>query len=356
MLTVIIFQTSFHSLKIDNKQQITEKDMQCMSFFVHIKLFLYVYNRMDYMEGMNYMYKYSISYWFLFFFFYSFMGWIWECSFVSLQKLIKEKRLCFINRGFLHGPFIPIYGFSALAILLATLPFEFNMIYVFFIGAFAATLFEYITGCIMENIFNVRYWDYTDYPLNYRGHICLFISMFWGFLSIILIKFIHSPFSKFLLSLDQMVIYLIVFIMSSIFIYDFILSAKEAIDLKHLIERLSTYSFSISKIEDRFNLLVSKANLEIEDSREKIHDKIDYLHQKHLLRLKSITSKLDESDDLSDDVKELLHQADLLLKSIFNLNKKKFVNVRKILKRNPNTHSRRYEDILKEIKDLFDQD
>ena len=62
------------------------------------------------------MYVYTPGQWALLFFFYCFCGWVWECCYVSLR----QRR--WVNRGFLHGPVLPIYGSGAIIILFATLP------------------------------------------------------------------------------------------------------------------------------------------------------------------------------------------------------------------------------------------
>ena len=82
----------------------------------------------------------------------------------------------------MNGPFIPIYGFAAVAILLATIRFRDNIVAVYIVGALTATIFELVTGTTMERLFKVKYWDYSDMPLNYEGHISLIVSLFWGFL------------------------------------------------------------------------------------------------------------------------------------------------------------------------------
>ena len=79
---------------------------------------------------------YTPAQWVLFFFLYSFLGWIWESSFVS----IREHR--WVNRGFLHGPLLPIYGFGAVSILLFTLPVAQNPLLIFLMGMTGATLLE----------------------------------------------------------------------------------------------------------------------------------------------------------------------------------------------------------------------
>ena len=130
---------------------------------------------------------FTLYYLFFSFVLYSFFGWIWECCFVSF----KSKR--WINRGFLNGPFIPIYGFGGTMIYMAVHPVEYNATYVFLTGMLVATLLEYLTSYMMEKLFHAKWWDYSNYKYNFRGRICLVASFFWGFLSILLVD-ILQPF------------------------------------------------------------------------------------------------------------------------------------------------------------------
>lgn len=98
-----------------------------------------------------------------------------------------------VNRGFLHGPLLPIYGSGATIILFVTLPVEQDLRLVFLLGMIAATVLEYVTGAVMERLFKVRYWDYSHHRFNLNGHICLTSSLAWGFFSILLVRFIHPP-------------------------------------------------------------------------------------------------------------------------------------------------------------------
>ena len=133
------------------------------------------------------MYLYSLSQWLLFFFFYCFCGWVWESCYVS------AKRRQWVNRGFLHGPMLPIYGTGAIIILLAAIPVRENPALVFLLGMLAATALEYVTGAAMEALFKVRYWDYSQQPFNLGGHICLTCSLAWGAFSVLLVRFLHPP-------------------------------------------------------------------------------------------------------------------------------------------------------------------
>ena len=133
------------------------------------------------------MQTYYLSQWVLFFFFYSFVGWIWESCYVSVRK----RR--WVNRGFMHGPMLPIYGSGALAVLVSTIGVRENMALTFLLGMTAVTILEYVTGAVMERLFHVRYWDYSGQPFNLHGYISLASSLCWGCFSVLLVRVIHVP-------------------------------------------------------------------------------------------------------------------------------------------------------------------
>lgn len=104
--------------------------------------------------------------WLLIFFVYSVLGWVWESCYVS----VKSKR--WVNRGFLHGPWLPIYGSGAVVVLLVTLPARGRPALIFLLGMIGATVLEYVTGESMEKFFHMRYWDYSDKPAErQRAHL-----------------------------------------------------------------------------------------------------------------------------------------------------------------------------------------
>ncbi len=129
------------------------------------------------------------------FFIYCFVGWIWECCYCS----VVEGKL--INRGFLSGPVIPIYGCAATGMLLAFFNPRMKEIVagssfrsyaiIFLLGMLVASVFEYFTSWIMEVLFHAKWWDYSHIPLNIRGRICFPVACFWGIMAIVLTKFLH---------------------------------------------------------------------------------------------------------------------------------------------------------------------
>ena len=112
-------------------------------------------------------------------------GWVWETVYCS----IVERRP--VRRGFLFGPACPIYGTGAVAVY-ALLGWLESPLAVFVAGAVLATVIEYATGRALEERFGRRWWDYTGWPLNYRGLVCPIASAVFGVFSV-LVVFVIEP-------------------------------------------------------------------------------------------------------------------------------------------------------------------
>ncbi|MBO4408007.1 MAG: putative ABC transporter permease [Clostridiales bacterium] len=108
------------------------------------------------------------------FFIYSFIGWVIEVIYYG----ITEGK--FINRGFLNGPLCPVYGLAFYAALAFFEPLKDQPPVIFFGGALACTIVELIAGIILFHMFHLRWWDYTEYKLNFHGYICLRFYFYWG--------------------------------------------------------------------------------------------------------------------------------------------------------------------------------
>jgi len=133
-----------------------------------------------------------INYYYLFYSFiiYSFLGWIIEV----IYHLFTQKK--FVNRGFLHGPLCPIYGGTAVLVILLVKIFGESFYTIFLVGVSAGSLMELITGYILEILFNTKWWDYSKEKLNFKGYICLRFSLIWGFFALVFILIINPKFSK----------------------------------------------------------------------------------------------------------------------------------------------------------------
>lgn len=106
----------------------------------------------------------------------------------SLYVSLLQKKIVF--SGLIKGPFIPMYGFGAMFILNACEYVE-SYFEIFVISLTICTLFEYLTHYFLEKDFNIRKWNYSNFKYNCNGRVCLFYSICWGFLGILLIDCIH---------------------------------------------------------------------------------------------------------------------------------------------------------------------
>lgn len=167
--------------------------------------------------------------WLVYFYFYCMFGWVFESTVVS----VATKK--WTNRGFMKGPWLPLYGTGALLVLFVTLPFQKYPLAVYFVGAIAATILEYITGVFMLKLFKVRYWDYSQNKFQFQGQICLKSSIAWGFLSILMVYVVQKPVAKFIGFWNEEFLSILTFIITIIIVFDFTSSFRDAMDLRTLI-------------------------------------------------------------------------------------------------------------------------
>lgn len=224
------------------------------------------------------MYTYTLTQWLLFFFIYCFFGWVWESCFVSVRK--KQ----WINRGFLHGPVIPIYGFGAIVILLSTLRVRENLLLVYLLGMLGATALEYFTGASMEALFHVRYWDYSDKPLNLGGHICLRVSLGWGVFSVLLVRFLHPPVESLVLRVPEAAGEPAVLVFLAAFAVDMTLSVREALDLREMLDNLAESSAAVAYIQSRLSQAADALAENSQELREKVVAAGEQLREEAQLR------------------------------------------------------------------------
>ena len=209
------------------------------------------------------MHVYTTGQWVLLFFFYCFCGWVWESCYVSLR----QHR--WVNRGFLHGPLLPIYGSGAIIILFATLPVENDLRLVWLLGMLAATVLEYVTGAVMERLFQVRYWDYSKQKFNLNGHICLSSSIAWGFFSILLVKFIHPPIARLLADVPAWLVDPLALALTVMFTVDVVQSVQAALDLREVLSKLTEENEDLRRLAKRAEVAAAFAEDDLRRFREK---------------------------------------------------------------------------------------
>ena len=164
-----------------------------------------------------------------YFFIYSFLGWIIETIYAFIIHGT------FVKRGFLFGPICPIYGFGAVILLLATKKMYGKPFQKFLIATVLFTVFEYLVSLIFEEIFGLRWWDYSNDFLNIQGRVSLMYTIFWGVIGLILLEKLHPLIENFIqkveLKIKTNAKLMIVYVLIGILILDFVLSSLKYLNI-----------------------------------------------------------------------------------------------------------------------------
>lgn len=251
----------------------------------------------------------ELLYAYTYFIVYAFLGWVCEDIYCGIGK---RK---FINRGFLYGPYCPIYGFGALLVIYPLLMVSKHPIVVFIFGMVLTSILEYITSFVMEKLFATRWWDYSTYPFNINGRICLQNSLLFGLMALVVVYGLHPIVSRFVerIPLGFLVIFLIMF--TIFFVIDIVNTVivllrrkKVFLKLKEDIDELRVQFESDRDIlNEEFERWIND-HKELDVVRNRIQKRvemIDELRKKHIVRAFPDLKLSDQLNQLQDIVKKL---------------------------------------------------
>ena len=194
---------------------------------------------------------YSISHCFIVFYIYSIFGYMLEI----LGIYISKKKIVF-NRGYLLGPYLPIFGFGALFITLFLTKYYNEPIVLFIMGMVLCGVLEYFTSFILEKAFNLRWWDYSEKKYNINGRVCLETMVMFGVGSVLLIC-VFNKYLFYLISLiPNHVIITIGIVLFVIIIIDTIISTSKIESLSKdlvLIDKKDATGEIKTKIKESLN-------------------------------------------------------------------------------------------------------
>lgn len=202
--------------------------------------------------------------WFLYFTAYSFLGWCCECLYCALC----DRK--WVNRGFLNGPVCPVYGFGAVTVVALLTPFADSLPLLFLTGMAAASLLEYITAWLMETLFHAKWWDYSDYPFNLHGRVCLRNSLMFGVLSVVAMRRLHPAAVRLVARLSGWGLYSLSAALAAVFLADLVVSVRAVLALNGKLEQLEKLAAEVRAAEERrAALLRQEIRQQLEDRRER---------------------------------------------------------------------------------------
>lgn len=220
---------------------------------------------------------------------YSFLGWVMECVLGVIQ------RHKFINRGFLIGPYCPIYGVGVVSVSLLLNRFSHNILVLFLLCTLICGTLEYLTSFLMEKIFNARWWDYSQKKFNINGRICLETLIPFGIISVLVIRFANPFILNILYEIPAYIFNYIVIILLIIFAIDCIISFNIICKFKNLNKHEKDNTEEISKkVRETAETAIEKLNLEKQKlirrmniSRYTLAKNIKYTRKKYTNKIKN---------------------------------------------------------------------
>lgn len=301
------------------------------------------------------MFGYNGFQWLFLFYFYCFGGWCFESVYVS----IKSRK--WVNRGFMRGPFLPLYGTGAIMMLVVSMPFADNVLLTYIAGVIGATALEYVTGVVMEALFKVRYWDYTGRFMNFKGHICLRSSLAWGFFTILMTRVIHRPIEGIMFMLSDKALHHMTVLLTVYIVADFTLSFKAALDLRDLMVRIMRVREELERIQKRLDVLAAFNNDEKEQKRlERV--------ERREIRLKDLAAGLEQGfaaikeallsrptaygESVREEIAELRGKFSLYLERETGYGRLLDFYKRDMIRNNPTMRSDEYESAFEELKQM----
>ena len=211
-----------------------------------------------FVNGLKVFQNYTLLQWAWFFMFYCIFGWCFESTYCSLKSM----RL--MNRGFCHGPWLPIYGAGGTLFLIFAWPYRANLIVTFLMGMLVGTGLELITGPLMYHIFHMKWWDYSQNPLNFRGYICLGASLGWGAMALFFVHFVHPRVAELTVNWTPIGYIVVVTMLYTLFVEDLIFSVLGALDIRKRLENLAANSEEIQQLK----LSITEAREHLEELQE----------------------------------------------------------------------------------------
>ncbi|WP_066716142.1 putative ABC transporter permease [Clostridium sp. Marseille-P299] len=299
------------------------------------------------------------------FFIYSFFGWIYESLYVSFCKKT------WINRGFLNGPVIPIYGFGATffyiiffnthTVTLTQSVTPRNVVLLYFIGMISATVLEFVTSWVMEKLFHAKWWDYSDRKFNIQGRISLIPSLFWGFLSVVMAYLIQPAVTKFTDKIPRNVGDIVLFALMIVFLSDLTVTVIATLQLNHklqvmekLREELYEYAMGLKWYEKREEIKGKISNPHVREFLNEFRESLDKSYERFQEKQKQLSLQMSEKKQLFVEVEDKIKEFKTAYKKQTN-NKLQRNIYKRLFKAFPNMkvshHEGAFADLKERLKD-----
>ena len=193
---------------------------------------------------------------------YSFLGWVGEVLFTAV---VHRK---YQDRGVLSGPLCLLYGVGGLVITFALGDIREGWFFLLVFSAVYATVIEWIGGHILEYTTHTRWWDYSDFPFNIGGYICLEFSLLWGVGTVVVMKAVHPVIAGLVEMVPQMVGFVLMCILYACYAADVVVTAFAASDLARELDALEKVADSMHAVSDAMTELLGTTAMDVDQKMD----------------------------------------------------------------------------------------
>ncbi|WP_138304684.1 MULTISPECIES: putative ABC transporter permease [Eubacteriales] len=274
----------------------------------------------------------------LYFFLYSFLGWCTEVAYAT----VKERR--FVNRGFLGGPWCPIYGVGVSAVVTLLDGFQDSLLLLYLSSFVLVTLIEGMTGFIMDKIFHHKWWDYTGLPFNIGGYVCLPFSIAWGAACLVIVKGVHPVIERLVGLLPEAAGLALICVLTAGLAADLAVTTAGILKLNRRLDMLERIGAELREISDRMGANIHE---NVMDAMERA-EVLENMAQARKERLDAISGEAKERLDLLSE--ETRERYDMLRQRYAELTGATLQASRRLVKAFPRMESRRHKELLEELK------
>lgn len=268
---------------------------------------------------------------------YAFAGWCTEVAYAGLNK--GE----FVNRGFLNGPYCPIYGFGVLIVVIVLTPLKGNLLFLFLGSVLLTTLLEYLTGLVLEKVFGNKWWDYSDLPFNIQGYVCLKFSILWGLGCMFIMTVIHPGIYKMIQWIPQKMGIGILVVFFIAFVIDAVVTINTILKFNRKIKMLEDVAGKMHRLSDEIGEDIFER---VSDLMEKAEEMEEYLEEKRV-------DAQEYMDEKRADVQEARIRLESVRKEYRTLLADKQKGFRRLAKAFPNMTSKEHDKALQHYKEYL---
>ena len=190
-----------------------------------------------------------------YFLIYSCIGWCLEVIYAA----VTTGQL--VNRGFLNGPVCPIYGFGMIIVLFTLTPLLHSALLLYIGGVILPSALELVGGWALYKLYRTRWWDYSDYPFNIGGFICLEFCLLWGVGTLVVMRIVHPIVAGIVSMIPPLVGLILMIFLYAVYAVDVVVTAISASHLADTLDTMEKLGDSIHAVSDAMTELLGTTAL-----------------------------------------------------------------------------------------------